>query len=178
MPHPFVVRAALEQSTPGRSLSAILGAERACSIHYLCADRAGLLYRWRLRPPNGTLLEPDGEGYMSIPIISLAPRFQPMETREFRIAGAHTIVRLKRARQLLKRLGQQQIRLTTSTSWLTVTIIRSLSVAVMTVMYALLRLLNAYLIQNTGQTFFARGDDNLAEVTEADCVIRTSRLKV
>ena len=44
VPHPFVLRMALEAPSTGQALSEIVSAPRACGIHYLCGDSGGLLF--------------------------------------------------------------------------------------------------------------------------------------
>lgn len=105
VPHPFILREALLQNTPGRSISMILGAKRACSIHYLCGDEKGLLYPFETTATQWDLLDTDQDRTYAHTNHFIGPRFRDQETRDFRFFGAHTIVRLQRARQLLKELG-------------------------------------------------------------------------
>lgn len=103
VPHPFVVRRAIQARTTGRAISAILGAERACGIHYLAADTAGLLFPLETTAGCWDLLEV-GSVYEHTNHFS-GPRLRSQECRDFRQHGAHTILRLQRARQLMRRLG-------------------------------------------------------------------------
>ena len=104
VPYPFIVRAALEQRTPGRSISHIVGADRAGSMHYLCGDQEGLLYPLETTAKKWDLLEVRDGVYCHTNHF-LSDRFKDMESRDFRVHNAHTIVRLQRSRQLLARLG-------------------------------------------------------------------------
>jgi hypothetical protein len=101
-----VLRAALEQRTPGRSLSAILGAERASSINYLLGDEAGILYPLETSAREWDLLDTEGDTFVHANHF-LSPRLKQFECRDFRNFNAHTMVRYMRGRQILKRLGTE-----------------------------------------------------------------------
>jgi hypothetical protein len=103
VPHPFVVRRALQARSSGRAVSAILGAPRACAIHYLGADSAGLLFPLETTATAWDLLDA-GPVYAHANHFS-GPRFRDLECRDFREYGAHTILRLQRTQQIMARLG-------------------------------------------------------------------------
>lgn len=103
VPHPFVLRMALEALSTGQALSEILSAPRACGIHYLCGDSGGLLF-----PLETTRLSWDLLDYGSLYAHTnhfAGPNLRGLECRDFRGYGAHTVLRLQRARQLLNRIG-------------------------------------------------------------------------
>jgi hypothetical protein len=106
VPFCVVLRGALEQKTPGRSLSAILGAERASSINYLVGDDAGVLYPLETSASEWDLLDTESDTFVHSNHF-LSPRLKQLECRDFRTFNAHTIVRYVRGRQILKRLGTE-----------------------------------------------------------------------
>jgi isopenicillin-N N-acyltransferase-like protein len=111
VPFCVVLRAALEQPTPGRTISMIVGAERASSINYLVGDAVGILYPLETSACEWDLTEPAGNLFAHTNHF-VSPRLQDLECRDFRGFNAHTIVRLMRARQLLQALGPDADRAT------------------------------------------------------------------
>ena len=103
VPHPFVLRMALEAPSTGQALSEILSAPRACGIHYLCGDSGGLLFPLETTRLSWDILD-HGPVYAHTNHFA-GPNLRHLECRDFRGYGAHTVVRLQRARQLLNRVG-------------------------------------------------------------------------
>lgn len=106
VPYPFVVRRMLEQPTPALALSVLIPAARAASMHYLVADQEGLLYPIETSARKFDVMDVAEDGLYTHTNHFLSPQLKPLEARDFSGYAAHTITRLARSRQLLRRMGR------------------------------------------------------------------------